>query len=1045
MPKLSPEEQIRKNYIAWCEEKIKPEDIAILKSEIKIKGEISAEGMQILERIKQTLGGMHTLSYVDAIVQSFNPVIAEALEDESELAEELEIDPKELEGILEEEPPIPDLKKAEKEKKAFDKENEKKKFRKISRMSVVNFLNKETMGRISPPLNDNFIVELNLPHSRGYVHLTPTEEQIDANAQEVPFKDNEAYKAKPDDTEVEISLPSDEGTPVPVPLDYKMVACLDEYGYQIAPPFSESPLLHINADEIEDAEAHYFLRKVDKKNKIDANPIKPTQVEQDYWRKVAPLPEAFYKLDKSNPEVIAKAVTAYMRRHFKYALNDQLGDFIEANLDDLPLIINTLKVGHCSYLAWMHSVFLRSLGVSAFTTNELCPSRSGTSFLRKSGHSRSGYVDSNGNVRIEDPAQAFIAREFDPNVTSSVDFEDLEADYSAAETEAQKIEALKKFKKKLMENLAQNPKIEFKIDYDVQPFRFESREDVIPINSAFYSSGLGLRSPELSDEEIPWTEFLEHATKALLYYFGEKGEPIGDECVSDVQAYIARIVDKRYDASVYIGGNEKSDVHKLFKMSMKRGQFPVTLFNFDTCFFNNDEFILFDDLFNYHTSFGLKFDENMKQAYESASTASELLHWLIFEYKTPVGDSMFRDKTINESAIAEETYDQLRRDAISNNKNFMAISRLVISPNISFEPDFVEYVKMIIQDDKFPEALYRKFKKPDNIWRHPNLLIHYWQISILYQLMGRALLDSKVAKRLKEEFGINKKALKSFAQKVQPVDKGKPRRVSTNIASLKSKSSGEVDFKKLYKILKIPGKQAIKARKNVRNLIKQLDKSKRRGQGSPRPENYDIREYQPGDDPRYIHASTYARTGVPHVKVPEKAKAYSDPIHVIIDNHLHGTHDVYLFSTLEILISELLKIAKQGEGRDIYITNEQGEVYLKLRPGDKKHNPRQLAHLLLYTHENFEDYDEFTRNKVREEVVPNGSSFGFHTKNGLPKNILYLTNSEGKIAAVKHQVGHRSNLVAVTFEDADLFVFNEVRDEWVDEEEIDENGIIVGE
>ncbi|MFC1647452.1 DUF58 domain-containing protein [Patescibacteria group bacterium] len=1043
--------RIRKNYIKWCESQLAPEDVKNLKKELADKEPDSTLIDSIIDEIREKLGDYQAISYLKEITRKEEEVKqvgkGEAVRF-SDKGPKLPRNLQQFEEALEQEVESGDAEESEKEYSNETMQEHEGELADISGMDHEKLMSKETVGEISPPVKGFFTKGIKIPMPNGFLILTTEDDdEFDYDSEklrEIPESEPDygppEYIEQVNDISFTIPMDGDPGSLIPIPADFEPVAAIGSFEHSIEMPDKDSPLMHVNRGFF-DEQAALIIRRKEKAAKYNPDKFKPSKKEQEYLSKVLPLPEEIYKLAEEDPDSAAKLVSNYMKNHFRYACNDYLGAFLKEHKEDTHLIAAEVKAGHCDLLSWIEACYLRSLGLSALCSMERCTNAEGDAFMELYGHTRVCYITEDGELRFDDPAATVQSKEFDMQICTEDEIKQLEQDYLEAGSDARKRKILRNFMQRLK---TKSNKPEFnKVEPEALPFT--------GISPAANFEEPKVENRIILENELSVKGFEDLATAECRVHF---------KMVEEDEFRL-----ERDHPSLIIPGYSHADregfpitvpprlvrenLKKMYQFCRKYRVFPPrrSLELPEKSRYKDDP---------YHqiirTLFYAKFDLRYRDLVEKIRTVEQMIDYLHIQFEGR-GDEYDHDSTLKDS-------DALEDFKFTKFKNYTGVdtgiwqietvSNILFSPDFMFTESFKAKVKKALKGEEFIPSLWRSLGDISDMYddfdvEHMDsldyddylapfeILLDTMQVPVFYQLCIRAFTDKKLAGKLKEEFGVDKQFLEDFAKTIKFAKNGAKKREVTNPKALQIEGSDCVDPKRMYECVKIPGKEMAKVRGGIRRLFKKLDRSKRKGIGAPRPESFDIRKYQPGDDIRRIHAATFARTGEPHVTIPEKLKAYSDPVHVVFDTEMFSVYDQHLFSTLEVIIAELMRISKQGEGRDIYISTTKHPVYLKLNARDKKQNSRQIAkHLII---ESTGPYwaEPMVRDSIFDAALEE-EQLSFATKNGLPKNVLFLSPSEGVARAVEYQLRGECNIVSQTYEEAGVLVVNEVRDEWVEEE-----------
>lgn len=282
----------------------------------------------------------------------------------------------------------------------------------ISMMNEAELESRETGGKINAKGLSNFIFGMRIPTPNGYKLLRPSKADM---KQSITLPTVTMYEITHEDHDailVEIPFSIRTNTGIPLPADYEVVAIedsdenMEDEHFVLKPQTSEQLPLTFNLDTPYLPGVLALIRKSEGKSYIRDHYL-PTAEEQAFWSAVLPVPDDLVQeYRKGSSEKFMLGLQEFFAREFRYICNDRLGELIEKYKEELPLIANALKMGHCDLLAWTMAGYLRGLGIPAFTTSEhvVVDAPDGTSaFNSACGHARVGIFNEKGGIDYFDP------------------------------------------------------------------------------------------------------------------------------------------------------------------------------------------------------------------------------------------------------------------------------------------------------------------------------------------------------------------------------------------------------------------------------------------------------------------------------------------------------------------------------------------------------------------------------------------------------------------------------------------------------------------
>ena len=323
-------------------------------------------------------------------------------------------------------------------------------------MDLESLLSKETSGRIDPPHRGCFNDELLVPTLQGNRRIEiPLEKRPSKTVPAVKIED---LVRKPD--EVEVKMTCRKSNTIALPANYEIVAVVGTEPLEIIEPDENHPLLTFSRKPLK-KNLHIVIKKRAAPLKVNPDFQKPNQKEMNALKESFPVPKEVSTRPPKNEHMALQTVKEIFEREFVYVCDPRLGEFMTRNKNDLATIMDGLKVGHCSLQAWAAAAYFRQLGFNAIVTAAEYTSDDGTGFA-KAGHARVALIHSDGSTTFFDPTN------FSPSVKgyaiSSVPdekFDQLQKDYDKAKSKEEKKKVLNEFRKTHIdscprENLEQN-------------------------------------------------------------------------------------------------------------------------------------------------------------------------------------------------------------------------------------------------------------------------------------------------------------------------------------------------------------------------------------------------------------------------------------------------------------------------------------------------------------------------------------------------------------------------------------------------------------
>ena len=273
-------------------------------------------------------------------------------------------------------------------------------------------------GRIEPPVGRGvgfMVAGLRIPTASGAVEAVSLDvetndklgearratfalvEEGEARAEEQP----KAGSLSPRSIDIELNNPIGDPGYLPIPFGSTVVEYAGDEQLALPTPGAPGVLVEGGYED-----AAYHLRRGLSEERVSGELyqlLMPTQQEMRFWQRVLDFPEDLRlaigeRLRSSDPlarDEVFELITGYLaerdsdgRSRFSYVCHPAVGEFLRGLGADLPLAISELNVGHCDYLAWYSCAALRAFGIPAWMTSEYFPTKAGTAFNVACGHAR---------------------------------------------------------------------------------------------------------------------------------------------------------------------------------------------------------------------------------------------------------------------------------------------------------------------------------------------------------------------------------------------------------------------------------------------------------------------------------------------------------------------------------------------------------------------------------------------------------------------------------------------------------------------------------
>ena len=213
-----------------------------------------------------------------------------------------------------------------------------------------------------------------------------------------------------------------------VPIRCRPVAS-DMEGIEIIEPDSSSPNEWRLTPESASKKPGIFFEHDENPIPVDVSVHLPTVEEMREIRKQYPLPPKIHEDCMTDPDKIPNIIAQYVSENFTYVCHNDLWRFLETNKEDWPLILDSIKMGHCDLLSWITALYMRSYGVPALVTSE-CIEKSvrGHEGFDAIGHARVAVFMQDGAIKYYDPSRQ-CSHDHDLNKQNNHEFYYLAEDY----------------------------------------------------------------------------------------------------------------------------------------------------------------------------------------------------------------------------------------------------------------------------------------------------------------------------------------------------------------------------------------------------------------------------------------------------------------------------------------------------------------------------------------------------------------------------------------------------------------------------------------
>ncbi|GEM_PF-5525162 len=299
---------------------------------------------------------------------------------------------------------------------------------------------------------------------------------------------------------------------LPVPAKYEVVGSLDQ-PLDIQDPHGDNPFCTRMLNTCDMPVLRYIVRK-----KVDRTPVSvnqerfaPTEKEMQDVRDALPLCHEDRQKGFVGVHAAVRMLSKHMGSQFLYVCDDRLGAFISRHPNELGTIIDGLRVGHCSILAWTMATYLRQLGHTAFVVEGEISNQEGEGFLRNCTHARVGVVKENGAMMYVDPTE--LVRTVKGYALSHIENREIQAmerAFDAATSREEKWEGLQQFRRAVDERES----CEYESAYRENAFSVDTIDD----------HEYSLEGMDVTDQDLEiWFEELVRFSPSTLSLTQKKG------------------------------------------------------------------------------------------------------------------------------------------------------------------------------------------------------------------------------------------------------------------------------------------------------------------------------------------------------------------------------------------------------------------------------------------------------------------------------------------------------------------------------------------
>jgi hypothetical protein len=860
----------------------------------------------------------------------------------------------------------------------------------LSKMNFGALLKSDPFGSIEPSCPGVLFIdqELAIPHPTGKIvdlgflefYLSSSNRHSNRNSAELDKDHKEAHK---------INFPR-KATIIPMPL----AALLQELKNPatVSVPCEFDPAVwRINPWQTHGL--NYSIAENKQVILLDSAKFEISEVEQEYWRKVLPLPAALIQKVTTEPEALVEWLVSYLSfkkqaelSNFRYVCNDHFGDFILTNKEFLPLIVSELKVGHCEILSWYLAGLLRSFGRPAWLASGFVTAKdetAGDSFNGSCKHTVVITINHKKElVQIDPSALVDIDSAFHPKIMTQEIVSKLQKQFQSAKTINAKAKVLRDFKQKI-------PDLRKEAESD-QTVRKDNRAMASNYFEAFAteaSSQLRRNSVYQRALSLNWKKFGEQFS---IEEFMERVEALNSAGQFGVFHY-------RY----FVGENfELLNKHRSLREHL--AYVAKTFCEFE---------IQQDDSFDAYNKI-----ENSKNQRLINSIPCGIYSGV---HSANTNAAYYLDRAIIQQP---EIYLCNKSDSQSNNTKMELLQELLLNKintcqaltladQHAYSNKFMTYIKqarsslgLITLSYDTRAVVKEAFGGNFSNWPE------FTREQVLFELeMYESLRNSDYRARFLNKIGNTQEWYDEVIRYFILNENELPKHVLQYVPRNSVINEGEENYAKFY----IPTQQQLRIRSYLKKQFQKLDlkpsQIKTSIDGLHRP-------YSPGDDLRLMDWNAFARFQKPFVRsLPYKARDLANPLHVYFCYYGWRRSDGYdlISKRKSEEVIKFLQTECLTNNRLIYLSSDFCTSYFKVDPkiSAKKH------------------LDQLFTTSKRSVAI----NFISNNTQQMPKNILYISKTYNKILAMKYLYGKRSdlNLHTIYLNEPELRIFPLVSEDWV--------------
>ncbi len=294
------------------------------------------------------------------------------------------------------------------------------------------------------------------------------------------------------------------------------------------------------------------------------------------------------------------------------------------------------------------------------------------------------------------------------------------------------------------------------------------------------------------------------------------------------------------------------------------------------------------------------------------------------------------------------------------------------------------------------------------------------EYSRFVKLMASALSEERSREFVQERFGVDEEALTRFAEQIEPslTAQAKPKLVTRSLQAFTGKKTAEEytafleRAKFIDRELKTVETERRAASATLLGFLSRIPLApdpKTVQQWERERDPFDAVEtpYRPGEHTLSdIDQNASARRDALTVRVERQSVQPTKSLYVHIDTGFSeaGPPAVTHFSRVQVAVQSLVQYSRL-KNVSVFISGGNND-YFQITP-DSKAPAHVLTMRLLYNRSD----------KPMDEL------YGIQTKQGLPKNFLYLSSNQGKVNAVKRLLRKKTNVIAKNFSDLGMDIF----------------------